>query len=129
MGLEPDAIQQLDDLIGTRIQVMAGKILYDIGNPFDALFAIRLGSRKTTVLAENGVEQVAGYYILGDIMGMDGIGTARHTSRATALEYGEICVLPFDEIENLARDFAGLQHNLHRFCHKKSFANNVSCSH
>jgi CRP/FNR family transcriptional regulator len=74
-----------------------------------------LGSLKTTVLAEDGREQVAGYHMLGDIIGLDGIGTDRHGCQAVALEDTEVCVMPFDRLEDLARSVPQLQHNLHQF--------------
>jgi len=67
------------------------------------------------VLAEDGREQVSGYHMLGDIIGLDGIGTERHGCQAVALEDTEICVLPFERLEDLARAVPQLQHNLHLF--------------
>ena len=80
-----------------------------------ALYAIRLGSLKTTVLAEDGREQVSGYHMPGDLVGLDGISTERHGCQAVALEDTEVCALPFARIEELARAVPGLQHNLHLF--------------
>ena len=70
---------------------------------------------KTAVLAEDGREQITGYHMLGDIIGLDGMATDRHSSRAVALEDSEVCVLPFDRIEPLAQRVPALQQNLRRF--------------
>jgi CRP/FNR family transcriptional regulator len=115
VGLERDALRQLDELVTTRVRLKKGETLYRPGDAFSALYALRLGSCKTTVLAEDGREQVAGYHMLGDVIGMDGIGAGHHGSQAVALEDSEYCVLPFDELENLGRSIAPLQHNLHQF--------------
>jgi CRP/FNR family transcriptional regulator, anaerobic regulatory protein len=115
IGLGQDALRQLDDLVTDRVRLKKGDVLYRAGDPFTALHAIRMGSFKTTVLAEDGREQVAGYHMLGDVMGMDGIGTSRHGCQAVALEDSEVCLLPFDELETLSRTVAPLQHNLHQF--------------
>ena len=63
-----------------------GAALYRAGDPFSALHAIRVGSCKTTVLGEQGHEQVAGYHMIGDIVGMDGIASDRYAGQAVALE-------------------------------------------
>jgi len=115
VGLEREALRQLDELVTVRVRRKKGASLYRSGDPFAALYAIRLGSCKTTVLAEDGREQVAGYHMLGDVIGMDGIGRGHHGGDAVALEESEFCVLPFDELENLGRSVAPLQRNLHRF--------------
>ena len=89
-----------------RSSCKKGDALYRAGEPFTALYAVRLGSLKTTVLAEDGREQVSGYHMLGDIIGLDGIGTDRHGCQAVALEDTEVCVLPFERLEDLARSRA-----------------------
>ena len=114
IGLEPDALRQLDELITKRVRLKKGELLYRAGDSFTALYAIRTGSCKTTVLAEDGREQVAGYHMLGDVIGMDGIGTERHGCQAVALEDTECCVLPFNELGDLTRSVAPLQHNLYQ---------------
>ena len=103
MGLDADDLKQIDALLATRIKLHKGDTLYRAGDPFAALYAIRLGSLKTTVLAEDGREQVSGYHMLGDIIGLDGIATERHGCQAVALEDTEVCVMPFERIEELAR--------------------------
>ena len=114
VGLTGDEMKQVDGLIHTRTKLKKHDTLYRAGEPFHALYAIRIGSLKTTVLAEDGREQVAGYHMLGDVIGLDGIGSERHGCEAIALEDTEVCVLPFGTIEDLARTLPGLQHNLHR---------------
>ena len=115
IGLDHDALRQLDDLVTNRVRLKKGEVLYRAGDSFTALYAIRTGSCKTTVLAEDGREQVAGYHMLGDVIGMDGIGTERHGCQAVALEDSEYCVLPFGELGDLARSVAPLQRNLYQF--------------
>jgi CRP/FNR family transcriptional regulator len=115
LGLSLDEMKQLDALVGNRVRLKKGDSLYRTGDPFTALYAVRVGSLKTTVLAEDGREQVAGYHMLGEIIGLDGIGSDRHGSQAIALEDTEVCVLPFDRLQDLARNAASLQQNLHRF--------------
>jgi CRP/FNR family transcriptional regulator len=115
VGLDADALRQLDSAIANRMRIKKGGKLYRAGDPFAALYAIRLGSCKTTVLAEDGREQITGYHMMGDILGLDGIGTEHHGCEAVALEDTEVCTLPFDRLEELARAVAPLQHNLHQF--------------
>ena len=115
VGLDADGLRQLDAVVTTRTRFKKGDPLYRVGQPFTALYAIRLGSCKTTVLAEDGREQITGYHMLGDVIGLDGIGAERHACEAIALEDTEVCALPFDRLEELARTFAPLQHNLHQF--------------
>jgi CRP/FNR family transcriptional regulator len=113
-SLDPEAIDRLDALISIRLRLAPGDTLYDIGRRFSALYAVRSGSCKSTVLGASGCEQLTGFYIAGELIGMDGIETGHHASRATALERTEICVLPFDALQCLARDVGGLERSLLR---------------
>jgi CRP/FNR family transcriptional regulator len=115
IGLEPAALRDLDEIVRSQTRCKKGSSLYRAGDAFDALYAIRCGSFKTTVLAESGHEQITGYHMLGDIIGLDGIAANQHACEAIALEDSEVCALPFDQLEELARSLPTLQHNLHRF--------------
>ena len=114
VGLTAVETKRVDGLIANGITLRKHGTLYRAGDRFHALYVIQIGSLKTTVLDEDGHEQVAGYHMLGDIIGLDGIGTDHHGVEAIALDDAEVCALPFRAIENLARTLPGLQHNLHQ---------------
>jgi CRP/FNR family transcriptional regulator, anaerobic regulatory protein len=114
-GLDGSGLQELDRLVSTRTRFKKGATIYRPGEPFQALYAIRVGSCKTALLAEDGREQIAGYHMLGDLVGLDGIANGRHESLAVALEDTEACLIPFDQLESLAHKFAPLQRTLHQF--------------
>jgi len=115
IGLAQADLEQLDAVVGERRRLKKGEPLFRAGDPFSALYAVRLGTFKTTVLAEDGRDQVAGYHLPGDLVGLDGLGNQQHGSDAVALEDSEACAIPFDRLEDLARRIPSLQHNLHRF--------------
>ncbi|HSV19183.1 MAG TPA: fumarate/nitrate reduction transcriptional regulator Fnr [Casimicrobiaceae bacterium] len=114
-GFTAEQLAHIDSLVGSRKRLRKGETLFDSGDGFSDLYAVWMGSLKTTVLAEDGREQVTGYQLPGDIIGLDGIGDDRHTGRAVALQDSEVCVLPFHRLEVLARKVPALQHNLQRF--------------
>ena len=115
VGLTETDVDELEGLLGNRTKLKKGDTLFHNGSPFTALYAVKLGSLKTTVLSDDGREQVAGYHMAGDLLGLDGMGDDRHGCEAIALEDSELCVLPFMRIEELARHVPALQHNLHKF--------------
>jgi len=114
VGLKDTDLAQLDAVLGNRIKLKKGEPLFRNGSQFTALYAVRLGSLKTTVLSDDGREQVSGYHMPGDLLGLDGMSEDRHACEAIALEDTELCVMPFARIEEVAREVPALQHNLHR---------------
>lgn len=113
-GLEADALRELDSLFGIQVRVRKREVLYRAGEAFTALYAIRLGTFKTQVLGEDGREHVTGYHIGGDIVGLDGIGEARHACEAIALEDSEVCGVPFAKLDEMALHEPILRRNLFR---------------
>ena len=49
----------------------------------------------------------------GEIIGLDGIVNDQHSCDAIALEDAEVCVMPFDRIEEISREVTALQHHVH----------------
>lgn len=114
IGLSQTEIQALDELIYRRRVCRRGEHLYRAGAGFQSLYAIRSGFFKTYVLHEDGREQVTGFQMMGEIMGMDAISSDAHTCNALALEDSEICEVPFGKLEQMSRDIPSLQHHLHK---------------
>ncbi|MCE1239746.1 MAG: fumarate/nitrate reduction transcriptional regulator Fnr [Azonexaceae bacterium] len=113
-GLSLEELERLDDLISTRRRIKRGDHLYRAGEPFDAIYAIRSGFFKTDVLLEDGRDQVTGFQMAGELLGLDGISTEHHTCNAIALEDSEICAIPFSRLESLSREIHNLQHHFHK---------------
>ena len=113
-GLSLEELERLDDLVSTRRRVKRGDHLYRAGAPFDAIYAIRSGFFKTDVLLEDGRDQVTGFQMAGELLGLDGISTEHHTCNAIALEDSEICAIPFSRLESLSREIHNLQHHFHK---------------
>ena len=76
------------------------------------LRVVRTGSLRTKLYLEDGREQITGYYIGGDTVGLDGIVDKRYASEAVALEDGEVCAVPFERLEGLAAASVALQQNI-----------------
>jgi CRP/FNR family transcriptional regulator len=107
-------MKRLDEVVATRHQVKQGELLFRDGEPFKSLFAIRTGFFKTSVSTAEGHEQVTGFQMAGEIIGLDGIVTDQHSCNAVALEDAEVCVMPFANVEELSREFPVLQRHVHK---------------
>jgi CRP/FNR family transcriptional regulator, anaerobic regulatory protein len=114
VGLSPEELIRIDEVVATRRKIKRGAILFRNGEVFQSLFAIRTGFFKTCVTAEDGRDQVTGFQMAGEIIGLDGIVNDHHTCDAVALEDAEVCVMPFDRIGELSREVNALQHHVHR---------------
>src|SRR5262245_39442862 len=85
-SLPASELEKLDEQGFFRRRVRRGEYLYRAGQRFSALYAVRSGFFKTTVLLDEGRMHVTGFHMAGDVIGTDGIGTGTQASEAVALE-------------------------------------------
>jgi len=102
-------ISRFDGLIYTRRRVKRGETIYRAGDTFESLYAVRSGFLKSSAVLMDGRDQVTGFHMAGEIVGLDGIGAGKHTADTTALEDSEVCVIPYERLADL-----GLQPELHK---------------
>ncbi|MCE1241799.1 fumarate/nitrate reduction transcriptional regulator Fnr [Oryzomicrobium sp.] len=114
LGLNSQEMAKLEEIVSTRKRVKRGDLLYRAGQPFEALYAIRSGFFKTDVIMEDGRDQVTGFQMSGELLGLDGISSENHSCNAIALEDSEVCLIPFDYLERLSRQVPTLQNHFHK---------------
>ena len=112
-GLDDEDLTRVEKIVYARRRVRRGEALFNAGDEFHSIYAVRSGFFKTTILNEDGREQVTGFNMPGELLGMDGIGTGSYHGNAVALEDCEVCVLPFSMVEELGREIPTLQRHLH----------------
>ena len=105
-------LQQLEQAVERRFWLEPGGLLYCIGDPFKSLYALRSGCLKSSLRNATGREQVAGFHIKGDIVGVGGISTRNYIFTLTALERSEICEINFERLEELAHRIPRVNRNL-----------------
>lgn len=114
-GLDSDGTRRLESLMLRRTPVKKGTTLFCQGAPLKDLYAIRTGFFKTTMTAEEGRDYISGFYMQGQILGLDAVTSKCHFCNAIALEDSEVCGINFSRVEQLSHEFPALQHNLNKF--------------
>ncbi len=113
MGLEDADINRLDQIIGRRRRLERDERLYQAGEPFRNLYAVRFGHFKTYQVNAAGEAQITGFQMAGELLGMDAISGAHHCD-AVALEDSEVCEIPFSRLEELFGQVPALLRHFHR---------------
>ena len=112
-GVCLDDLRKVENIVYARRRVKRGERLFNAGDEFSAVYAIRSGFFKTSVVDADGREQVTGFFMGGELLGMDGVGTGHYNGAAIALEDSEVCVMPFAVVEEISREVPALQRHLH----------------
>ena len=100
------------DIVYTRRRIKRGEILFRAGDESRCLYAIRSGFFKTSLI-DDGREQVTGFFMAGELLGMEGFGGGGYKDSAVALEDSDVCMMPYALIEKIAREVPSLQWRLH----------------
>ena len=111
LGVED--LARVENIVYARRRLKRGDSVFQAGGEFGAVYAIRSGFFKTSVVDGEGREQVTGFHMGGELLGLDGLGSGRYHATAVALEDSEVCVLPYALVEQLAREIPSLQRHLH----------------
>lgn len=119
VGIGPGDLDLLDRIIKRRRPIRRGEHLFQVDFPFQAIYAVRSGSIKTYVPTANGNEQITGFHLPGELLGLDAISTGHHPCAAKALETTSLCEIPFDRLEELSEQIPSLQHQLLRIMSKE----------
>jgi CRP/FNR family transcriptional regulator, anaerobic regulatory protein len=119
MGLDPEDVERLDDIVKRSKPLHRGDYLFRSGEGFRSLYVVKTGSVKTYAPSEEGGEQVLGFHLPGEVIGLDAIDTEVHACSARVLETSAICELPFSRLEELSTTIPSLQHALYRLLSKE----------
>jgi len=107
-------LERFDTIVAQKRKVARGAALYRSGDTFDALYAVRSGAVKSVGVSRQGDEKITGFYLPGEMLGLDSISPGRHPYDAIALEDSEVCVIPYAQLEQMAASTPGLQRQLFR---------------
>lgn len=112
VGIAGSDLELLDSIIKRRRPIKRGEHLFQVGDPFQAIYAVRSGSIKTYVPTEDGYEQVTGFHLPGELVGLDAIHADTHPCAARTLETTSVCEIPFERLEELSERIPTLRHQL-----------------
>lgn len=109
IAIAAEDVVQLDEIVERGKPLSKGDFVYRQNDSFNAVYAVRSGALKTYRITANGEQQVTGFYLPGEIFGVDGIANNQHASTAVALDTSAVCEIPFTQLENLSLKLPSLQ--------------------
>ena len=104
----------LHDAVAHKWRVARGAALFRSGDAFEAIYAVRSGAFKNVGVSSKGEEKITGFYLPGEVLGLDAISSGEHPFNGVALEDSDVCVIPFAKLQELALRLPELQSYLFR---------------
>lgn len=109
VSLHIEDIERLDNIIHRGKPLHKGEYLFRENDLFTSVYAVRSGALKSEIVTETGDEQITGFYLPGEVLGMDGLANNVHTNSVQALETSSVCKIPFERLEELSTQLPSLQ--------------------
>jgi CRP/FNR family transcriptional regulator len=114
MGLDSADVERLDEIVKRNRPLHRGDHLFRDGDKFHSIYVVKTGSVKTYAPSEDGGEQVLGFHLPGELIGLDAIQDDQHHCSAKILETSAVCEIPFNKLEDLSSRVPSLQHQMYR---------------
>ncbi len=117
--LAESEIEHLESIVQTRRAMHKNDVLFHSGDTFETVYAVRSGCLKSYTVSEEGEEQITGFHLPGEIVGLDAISSGAHPSASKALDTSLICAIPYPKLELLTGELPGLRQQLLRVMSKE----------
>lgn len=114
LSLNDSDMERLDGIIRRGRPIQKGQVLFQQGESFQSVFAVRTGALKTYTLASNGEEQITGFHLASELVGLAGYDNGVYPLTAKALETTTICEIPLTQLDTLADELPELRRQLMR---------------
>lgn len=113
-GMTVDEIDRINSMIERGRPLHRNDMVFEQGQAFESIYAVRAGAIKVYSVSPQGEEQVIGFYLPGEIFGLDAIDDNTHQCSAKALETSTICEIPYSRLQDLSHEVPKLQTQMYR---------------
>lgn len=118
-GMNDEELADMDAVVEQPRSLHKNDFLYRDGDKAMSIYAVRSGCVKTMTESPNGDEQIVGFHLAGELLGLDGFADGEYSCNAVALETSSVCELPLDQLEILGQKLPGLQKQMRRIMGKE----------
>ncbi|MDA7088280.1 fumarate/nitrate reduction transcriptional regulator Fnr [Pseudomonas sp. SA3-5] len=114
LSLNLEDMNSLDEIVKRGRPLKKGEFLFRQSDVFDSVFAVRSGALKTFSLSDSGEEQITGFHLPSELVGLSGMDTETYPVSAQALETTSVCEIPFERLDELSIVLPQLRRQLMR---------------
>lgn len=113
-SLNNEELTQLDKVQKSKNSLQKNEVLYHAGENKNRIYAVNSGTLKTSIMNNNGMEQITGFYLPGELFGLDGLAGNLLNTTATAIESSSVCEIPESDFDKMCETNHGLRQSFMR---------------
>ena len=87
------------------LSIAKSQHIFHAGEKLNTLYIVKSGLVKTYLISEAGDEQVMGFHMPGDLLGIDGLAYRNHSLSAAAVEASTVCAVTTKKLELVANRY------------------------
>jgi len=114
LALHDNEMDTLDNIVKRGKPLRKNEMLFRQGDTFNSVYALRSGTIKTFSVNDAGVEQITGFHLAGELIGLSGMDGERQPLSAVALETTSVCEIPYERLDDLTASMPGLRRQVMR---------------
>lgn len=118
-GMNQTELNDMEQVVEQARPLHKHDYLFRNGDEAVAIYAVRSGCVKTVTESASGEEQIVGFHLPGELLGLDGFADETHSCYAQALETSSVCELPLSRLESLCMQLPSLQRQMRRIMGKE----------
>lgn len=101
--MKPNEVAAFSDAVRRNRNLQKGDTIYQAGDLFNGIFALKAGTAKLVHMDRSGNEAIVSVMLPGEFLGFDGLASGRYVCSLVALETSSYCELPAHQLPRLTQ--------------------------
>lgn len=101
-NLVPEVQRQLDDLLSLETRYKNGDYIFSAREQLAYIAEVTSGVLKAVIKHSNGKESITGFYLPGEIVGLDGICASEHAYHIVSVGASSVNLIDYDKLMHVA---------------------------
>ena len=101
-GLTREELEFFEQAVNPKKPLKKSEFLYRAGEEMTSLYTVKTGAFKANIDSADGQENIVGFYLPGELIGLDGIASGQYQCDIIALGDAHVCQLSYHEFQRIA---------------------------
>ena len=111
-GLTSEELEFFEQAVNPKKPLKKSEFLYRAGEEMTALYTVKTGAFKANIDSADGQENIVGFFLPGELIGLDGIASGRYQCDIIALGDAHVCQLSYNEFQRISNQLPKLREEI-----------------